>query len=80
MVNLTLFQSATNIYQAIPPIFLAFLRELINTWDGIEGRELILDILTYTPLADFRGMRLYDKVLTLRLTRYRARNQYFSNS
>ncbi|KAI1201038.1 Mis6-domain-containing protein [Nemania serpens] len=42
--------------KALPPIFLAFLRELINTWDGVEGRGLILDILTYTPLADFREL------------------------
>ncbi|KAJ8131929.1 hypothetical protein O1611_g1693 [Lasiodiplodia mahajangana] len=42
--------------KSLPPILLAFLRELINTWDGVEGRELILDILTYTPLADFREL------------------------
>ncbi|KAI0969748.1 Mis6-domain-containing protein [Xylaria arbuscula] len=39
--------------RTLPPIFLAFLGELINMWDGVEGREVILDILTFTPLADF---------------------------
>ncbi|KAI1180901.1 Mis6-domain-containing protein [Nemania sp. FL0916] len=42
--------------KALPPIFLALLRELMNTWDGFEGRELILDILTYTPVADFQEL------------------------
>ncbi|KAI3323168.1 Mis6-domain-containing protein [Xylariaceae sp. AK1471] len=40
----------------LPPIFLAFLRELINTWDGVDGRELVLDILTYTPLVNFQEL------------------------
>ncbi|KAI0801716.1 Mis6-domain-containing protein [Xylaria sp. FL0064] len=42
--------------KAFPPIFLAFLRELINTWDGVEGRQLVLDILTFTPLANFQEL------------------------
>ncbi|KAI0457875.1 Mis6-domain-containing protein [Xylaria acuta] len=42
--------------KALPPMFLAFLRELMNTWDGLEGRELVLDILTYTPLGTFREL------------------------
>ncbi|KAJ3556770.1 hypothetical protein NPX13_g10067 [Xylaria arbuscula] len=41
--------------KALPPIFLAFLAELLNEWDGVDGREVILDILTYTPLADFQA-------------------------
>ncbi|KAI1117322.1 Mis6-domain-containing protein [Nemania sp. NC0429] len=40
----------------LPPVFLAFLRELMNSWDGVEGRVLILDILTYTPLAYFQEL------------------------
>ncbi|KAI0408118.1 Mis6-domain-containing protein [Xylaria palmicola] len=40
----------------LPPILLAFLREFMDAWDGVEGRELVLDILTYTPLADFREL------------------------
>ncbi|KAI0446650.1 Mis6-domain-containing protein [Xylaria telfairii] len=42
--------------KTLPPIFLAFLRELMNTWDGLEGRELVLEILTYTPLAAFQDL------------------------
>ncbi|GAW12582.1 hypothetical protein ANO14919_019520 [Xylariales sp. No.14919] len=42
--------------KALPPIFLAFLREMVNIWDGVEGRELVLEILTYTPLADFQEL------------------------
>ncbi|KAF2970056.1 hypothetical protein GQX73_g3562 [Xylaria multiplex] len=42
--------------KALPPIFLAFLGELMNIWDGIEGREIMLDILIYTPLADFQEL------------------------
>ncbi|KAI1365357.1 Mis6-domain-containing protein [Xylaria arbuscula] len=42
--------------KALPPIFLAFLAELLNEWDGVDGREVILDILTYTPLADFQEL------------------------
>ncbi|KAI1284611.1 Mis6-domain-containing protein [Xylaria sp. FL0933] len=42
--------------KALPPVFLAFLRELINTWDGVEGRQLVLDILTFTPLANFEEL------------------------
>ncbi|KAI1129420.1 Mis6-domain-containing protein [Nemania abortiva] len=49
--------------KALPPILLAFLRELMNTWDGVEGREVILEILTYTPLADFG--ELYTNILQL---------------
>ncbi|KAI0398199.1 Mis6-domain-containing protein [Xylariaceae sp. FL0594] len=37
----------------LPPIFLAFLREVIGTWDGVNGREVILEILTYTPVVNF---------------------------
>ncbi|KAI0503366.1 Mis6-domain-containing protein [Xylaria bambusicola] len=43
--------------KALPPIFLAFLAELMNNWDGVEGRELVLDILTYTPLGDFQELQ-----------------------
>ncbi|KAI0119997.1 Mis6-domain-containing protein [Nemania sp. FL0031] len=53
---LNILKSYVTATKGLPPILLAFLRELINTWDGIEGRELILDILTYTPLADFREL------------------------
>ncbi|KAI3334911.1 Mis6-domain-containing protein [Ustulina deusta] len=42
--------------KTLPPIFLAFLAELMNTWDGVEGREFVLNILTYTPLADFQEL------------------------
>ncbi|TGJ76602.1 hypothetical protein E0Z10_g10855 [Xylaria hypoxylon] len=42
--------------KTLPPIFLAFLGEVMDTWDGVEGREIVLDILTYTPLADFHEL------------------------
>ncbi|GAP87624.2 hypothetical protein SAMD00023353_0901010 [Rosellinia necatrix] len=44
--------------KALPPIILSLLGELMNAWDGVEGRELILDILSYTPLADFEELRV----------------------
>ncbi|KAI1437490.1 Mis6-domain-containing protein [Xylaria sp. CBS 124048] len=44
--------------KTLPPIVLAFFKELLENWDGIEGRELILDILTYTPLVDFQELLL----------------------
>ncbi|KAI8633173.1 Mis6-domain-containing protein [Xylariaceae sp. FL1651] len=40
----------------LPPVFLAFLREFMNVWNGLDGRELILDILTYTPPANFQEL------------------------
>lgn len=44
--------------KTLPPILLALLREILNSWDGVEGRKLILDILTYTPLVDFDELHL----------------------
>ncbi|KAI0199025.1 Mis6-domain-containing protein [Astrocystis sublimbata] len=55
-VILRTLQSYVAATKALPPIFLAFLRELMNIWDGLEGRELILEILTYTPLATFQEL------------------------
>ncbi|KAI1814776.1 Mis6-domain-containing protein [Poronia punctata] len=40
----------------IPPIFLAFLSEFVHAWDGLVGREVVLDILTYTPLVNFQEL------------------------
>ncbi|KAI2643432.1 Mis6-domain-containing protein [Xylaria nigripes] len=53
---LSILKTYVTATKALPPIFLAFFRELLNKWDGVEGRELILDLLTYTPLLDFQEL------------------------
>ncbi|KAI1823349.1 Mis6-domain-containing protein [Xylaria intraflava] len=51
--TLKIYVTAT---KTLPPILLAFFGELLTKWDGVEGRELILNILTYTPVVDFREL------------------------
>jgi centromere protein I len=42
--------------QTIPSACLVYLRSLLGYWNGVEGRDVILDLLTYIPLAPFEGM------------------------
>lgn len=44
--------------QAIPSACLVYLQSLLGYWNGVEGRDVILDLLTYIPVAPFEGMWL----------------------
>ncbi|KAI2473805.1 Mis6-domain-containing protein [Annulohypoxylon bovei var. microspora] len=39
--------------RTFPPIFLAFFSEYLKIWNGHDGRNLVLAVLSYLPLLDF---------------------------
>ncbi|KAI0840151.1 Mis6-domain-containing protein [Hypoxylon sp. FL0890] len=39
--------------KTFPPIFLAFFGEYLKIWNGHDGRELVLTILSYLPILPF---------------------------
>ncbi|KAI1468525.1 Mis6-domain-containing protein [Daldinia caldariorum] len=39
-----------------PPIFFAFFTEYLKIWNGRDGRNLIMTILSYMPLIDFQEL------------------------
>lgn len=39
----------------LPPASLAYLKSMLPSWNGNVGREVILDLLSYTPMALFEG-------------------------
>ncbi|KAI0897907.1 Mis6-domain-containing protein [Annulohypoxylon nitens] len=39
--------------RTFPPIFLAFFSEYLKIWNGHDGRDLVLAILSYLPLLSF---------------------------
>lgn len=43
--------------KALPPVLLSFFARLLELWGGEGRRDLVLDILAYTPLLDFQGIR-----------------------
>ncbi|KAI1342636.1 Mis6-domain-containing protein [Xylariaceae sp. FL0016] len=43
-------------YAVLPPVILAFFGDCMKVWDGYEGRDLILEILIYCPLLNFREL------------------------
>jgi centromere protein I len=53
-VQSTVVQSLT-LLQILPPACSTYLKSMIPSWNGIVGREVILGLLTYIPLAPFQG-------------------------
>ncbi|XDG02111.1 hypothetical protein ABKA04_001726 [Annulohypoxylon sp. FPYF3050] len=47
---LKIYASSTRTF---PPIFLAFFSEYLKIWNGHDGRDLVLAILSYLPLLSF---------------------------
>ncbi|KAG9236610.1 Mis6-domain-containing protein [Amylocarpus encephaloides] len=47
----------TRYTKALPPSCFAYLTSMIPTWDGIVGREVILDLLTYSPIIPFPDLQ-----------------------
>src|SRR5271169_6851248 len=41
--------------QNLPPACFRFLQSLLVDWNGEEGRNIILDLLTYLPIRPFDG-------------------------
>ncbi|CAJ2507310.1 Uu.00g084960.m01.CDS01 [Anthostomella pinea] len=42
--------------KTIPPVFFPFFNDYMKIWGGRDGKDLVLDILTYTPLLDFQEL------------------------
>jgi centromere protein I len=42
--------------QRLPPSCLKYLQSMIDSWNGIAGRQVILDLLAYTALTPWQGM------------------------
>lgn len=42
-------------FQVLPNACLIYLTSMLPSWNGILGREVILDLLTYIPLGPFDG-------------------------
>lgn len=42
--------------KVLPPACTKYLRSTLNDWNGVTGRETILDLLTYTPIGPWEGM------------------------
>ena len=41
--------------QKLPGACLAYLKSMIYSWNGLTGREIILDLLVYTPIDTWDG-------------------------
>ncbi|KAI1500954.1 Mis6-domain-containing protein [Biscogniauxia marginata] len=53
---LEMLKSYVSTTKDFPPLFLAFFSEYFQTWNGHEGKDLIFEILSYTPLLSFQGL------------------------
>ncbi|KAI0146324.1 Mis6-domain-containing protein [Xylariaceae sp. FL1272] len=49
-------QTYVAVIKSLPPVMLSFFSELLNAWDGKDGKDLILDILTFTPIMRFEEL------------------------
>ncbi|TVY81539.1 Inner kinetochore subunit mis6 [Lachnellula suecica] len=45
----------TQYTKVLPPACSTYLKSMIPSWNGIVGREVILDLLSYTPIGSFEG-------------------------
>ncbi|KAI1214986.1 Mis6-domain-containing protein [Annulohypoxylon truncatum] len=50
---LEMLKSYASSTRTFPPIFLAFFNEYLKIWNGHDGRDLVLAILSYLPLLSF---------------------------
>jgi len=44
------------IVKVLPPACAKYLHSLLGDWNGVTGREVILDLFPYTPIAPFEGI------------------------
>ncbi|KAH8600869.1 Mis6 domain-containing protein [Bisporella sp. PMI_857] len=42
--------------KVLPPACLAYLQSMVHSWNGIIGREVILDLISYTPMSSFQDL------------------------
>lgn len=41
----------------MPPVVLAFLSDYMRIWDGREDMTVVLDIMSYIPMLEFKGQQ-----------------------
>jgi hypothetical protein len=56
-----MFMVDSNESQKLPPGCQTYLLSMIPHWNGITGRQVILDLLVYTPIGPFEGKFLKDR-------------------
>ncbi|TVY17018.1 Inner kinetochore subunit mis6 [Lachnellula arida] len=49
-------QGYTHYTKKLPPACSAYLNSMITSWNGVVGRQIILDLLSYTPLGPFEAL------------------------
>ncbi|TVY29041.1 Inner kinetochore subunit [Lachnellula hyalina] len=49
-------QAYTHYTKKLPPTCSAYLNSMITSWNGVVGRQIILDLLSYTPLGPFQDL------------------------
>ncbi|KAI0023509.1 Mis6-domain-containing protein [Xylariomycetidae sp. FL0641] len=42
--------------RTVPPVFLSFFNEYFKTWNGHDGRDLVLEILSYCPMRTYQEL------------------------
>ena len=42
--------------KVLPPACTKYLQSTLNDWNGVTGRETILELLTYMPIGPWEGM------------------------
>lgn len=47
----------THYTKQLPPACLTYLQSIVDSWDGVTGREVILDLLAFTPRQPFKDLR-----------------------
>jgi centromere protein I len=45
----------TRYTKVLPPACLTYLLAMMDSWNGVTGRQVIFDLLAYTPIAPFEG-------------------------
>ncbi|KAH9909767.1 Mis6-domain-containing protein [Xylariomycetidae sp. FL2044] len=53
---LEIMKTYVSAVKILPPVFLTLFSELLRVWDGQEGRNLVLDVLSYAPLFGFHEL------------------------
>ncbi|TVY49879.1 Inner kinetochore subunit [Lachnellula occidentalis] len=49
-------QGYTRYTKKLPPACSAYLNSMITSWNGVVGRQTVLDLLSYTPLGPFEDL------------------------
>lgn len=45
-----------NMLQELSPVLMEFFQSFLQTWNGLDKRDIVLETLSYLPLLDFTGM------------------------